>query len=186
MKALLQVIAVLSLGFLLSTNETADIYVKKGSQISITGNSNVNCFTCHYTKVIAKGCQQIKYEYNEKSYSLKNAEINLESSAFDCGGKMINKDFNNLMESEKYPHIKISFKQITPKNKDFEISARIKIAGEENEYTFTIASDDLQSYLGTLELNIEDFGMEAPRKLFGAIKVDPNIIINFDLNLEIE
>jgi len=186
MKTLLHILAVLSLGFFLPTNETADIYIKKGSQISITGNSNVNCFTCHYSQTIAEGCQQIKYEYENDSYNLKNAELNLESKAFDCGGRMINKDFNKLMESEHHPHIKISFDKIKIIENDFQVTAEIEIADKINSYDFMISSENTTNYLGTLELNIEDFGMEAPHKLFGAIKVEPDIIINFDLNLQIE
>lgn len=186
MKAVIQTIAVFTFGFLLTTSETADIYIKQESQISITGNSNVNCFTCHYTKTIAEGFQQIKYEVENNEYSLKNAEIDLESNAFDCGGRMINKDFNKLMESEKHPHVKINFKEIEVVKNDFQVTAMIEIAGKTNNYTFDISSEDQKNYLGTLEINIEDFNMEGPRKLFGAIKVDPNITINFDLILEIE
>jgi len=186
MKAFIHLITVLSLGFLLSTNKTADIYIKKGSHISISGSSNVNCFTCHYTKSIAQGCQEINYEYDNNTFSLKNAEIDLESSAFDCGGKMINKDFNTLMESDEHPHVKINFEQIRVKNNDFEVIANIEIADQINQYTFIISTQDKRNYFGNLELNIEDFGMEAPKKLLGAIKVDPNIVINFDLRLEIE
>lgn len=169
-----------------STNKTADIYIKKGSHISISGSSNVNCFTCQYTNTIAEGCQEIKYKYEDNTFSLKNAEINLKSSSFDCGGRMINKDFNALMESEKHPHIKINFEEVKVLDNSFEVIAKIEIAHKVNRYAFEISTHDKKNYLGSLELSIEDFDMEAPRKLFGAIKVDPDITINFDLNLDIE
>jgi hypothetical protein len=186
MKALIHVLFVLSLGFFFATPKTADIYIKQGSEISITGSSNVNCFTCHYTTEIASGCQQIEYKQNSNTIYLKNAEINLKSKAFDCGGRMINKDFNTLMESDKFPHIKIIFEEIIVMENGFEIFAQIEIAQKFNQCSFIISTQNNYNYTGKLELNIKDFDMEAPRKLLGAIKVDPEIIINFDFNLDID
>ncbi|NBC57783.1 MAG: hypothetical protein GVY05_05805 [Bacteroidetes bacterium] len=184
MKALLHLVAVLSFGFLLPVKETADIHIEKGSQISIMGSSNVNRFTCSYSKAIAPGCQVIAYDYKHDTFLLEDAIIDLKSNAFDCGGKLINKDFNELMESEEHPHIKIKFKKIEVGNDEFLVHSQIEIAHKVNSYSFTISTINNYNYCGSLELNIEDFGMEPPRKLLGAIQVDPLITINFDLNLE--
>lgn len=186
MKAFLQLIAVFSLGFFVHTNETADIHIKKGSHISISGSSNVNRFTCHYTTEIAPGCQEITYDYISGRFLLKDATIHLESKSFDCGGKLINRDFNELMKSDEYPFIEINFKEIEVIKDNFIVYTEIEIADEVNQCSFTITKPNNYNYMGNLELNIEDFGMKAPKKLLGAIKVDPNIVINFDMNLEIK
>lgn len=170
----------------MSTNKTADIHIKPGSEITISGKSNVNRFSCHYTTEIAPGCQIISYNYLNKTFVLDNAEIKLKSSNFDCGGRLINKDFNELIQSDEHPNIKIKFTKIEFENDYFKVSTRIEIAEEINDYFFIIYPQHNQHYVGDLEINIEDFDMKAPRKLLGAIKVDPHISINFDLILEID
>ena len=37
---------------------------------------------------------------------------------------------------------------------------------------------------GTLRLNIKDFNLKSPKKLFGLIEVDNNVDINFNLFLQ--
>ncbi|WP_176752655.1 hypothetical protein [Psychroflexus sediminis] len=185
MKALLHIFCILSLGFFMSTDNSADVHIKKGSQITISGKSNVNQFSCAYTTQIAEGGKNITYNYFSNVITLNKAEIKLKSDAFDCGGKMINKDFNELMQSEDYPNVGITLIQIAVKEKVYVVDAMIEIADEINVYSFVISPRQGDHYTGSLELNINDFDMEAPRKLLGAIKVDPNINIEFDLYLEV-
>lgn len=170
----------------MSTTKTADIHINEGSEITISGKSNVNQFSCAYTTQIAKGCQQVNYKFYENIITLSNAELKLKSRAFDCGGRLINKDFNKLMQSEKHPYIIITFTQINIKDDNILVDATIEIADEVNLYTFIIEPQQSNNYKGKLKLNITEFDMEAPTKLLGAIKVDPNINIEFDLNLEIK
>lgn len=186
MKALINLLFILSLGFFISTNNSADVHIKKGSQITISGTSNVNQFSCAYTTRIAEGCQDVHYNFFNNIITLNNAELKLKSKAFDCGGRMINKDFNKLMQSDEYPNITITFTQIDIKEHQYKVDAMIEIADEINLYTFIILPQHGNNYKGNLELNINDFDMEAPVKLLGTIKVDPNINIEFDLNLEIK
>lgn len=186
MKALINLLFMLSLGFFMSTNNSADVHINKGSQITISGKSNVNKFSCAYTIQIAEGCQIVNYNVFNNIITLSNAEIKLKSEAFDCGGRMINKDFKKLMKSDEYPNIIITLTQINSKENHFNVDAMIEIADQINLYTFSIIPQHGNNYKGNLELNINDFDMEAPVKLLGAIKVDPNINIEFDLNLEIK
>ena len=44
--------------------------------------------------------------------------------------------------------------------------------------------DKISTFKGTLELNINDFKLEPPTKLFGMIVVKDNIEINFDLKVK--
>ncbi len=185
MKALLNLFFILSFGFFISTSKTADVHIKKGSQITISGKSNVNKFSCVYTTSIAPGCQIVDYNTLSSAIILDDAKIKLKSEAFDCGGRMINRDFNKLMQSEDYPYISITLTQINLKEDVFEVEALIKIAHQTNLYAFNILPQHNNNYNGNLKLNINDFDMEAPRKLLGTIQVDPVINIEFDLNLEV-
>lgn len=186
MKVLLNLLWILSLGFFMPTNNSADVHIKKESQITISGKSNVNQFSCAYTTQITEGRQTVTYNFFDNIITLNNAQIKLKSKDFDCGGRMINRDFNKLMQSDEHPYIIITLTQINIKDNSFVVDAMIEIAEEINLYTFTIQPQHGNNYKGNLGLNINDFDMEAPVKLLGAIKVDPNINIEFDLYMEIK
>ncbi|QSS98244.1 hypothetical protein [Psychroflexus sp. ALD_RP9] len=81
------------------------------------------------------------------------------------------------MQSEDYPYISITLTQINLKENLFEVQAIIKIAHQTKSYSFNILPQQDNNYRGYLKLNINDFDMEAPRKLLGTIQVDP--IINY-------
>ncbi len=176
----------MSFGLFASSNHTADIHIKKGSLITISGKSNVNKFSCAYTTTIAPGCQIVDYNYLNNTISLNRPEIKLKSKSFDCGGRMINRDFNKLMQSEDYPFITIAFTKISIMKGYFEVNTVIEIADQSQAYTFNIFPRQNTNYIGTLKLNINDFDMKAPKKLLGTIQVNPNISIEFDLNLDIK
>jgi len=186
MKALIQIIAVLSIGFLLFTSETAKIKIKKESEIVIKGKSNVNKFTCEYTTIISEGSNNITYNVVDDSYIITDAVLKISSKAFDCGGRLINKDFNKLLQTKEYPHILIEPTRIKKKNNTYIITTDIQIAGKEKTYSFEIQNNKGDNYIGKLSLNIEDFEMDPPNKLLGVIKIDPHIDINFDLDLVIK
>lgn len=186
MKTLASLFFIVNVGFFILTNNSAEVYIKEGSQISISGKSNINQFNCDYTLQLAQGSQKVYYNFFNNVITLSNAELKLKSEAFDCGGRMINKDFNKLMQSDEHPYILINLIQIYSEASHYKIDAMIEIADEVNLYTFTVSLKDGYHYQGNLELNINDFDMQAPVKLLGAIKVDPNINIEFHLNLDIK
>ena len=185
MKALIQIIAVLSFGFLVFTNETAEIKIEKESEIVIKGKSNVNRFTCEYTTIISEGSNNITYNVVDDSYIITDAVLKISSKAFDCGGRLINKDFNELLQTEEYPHILIEPTRIKKENNTYTVTTDIQIAGKEKTYSFEMLHNKGDNYIGVLSLNIEDFEMDPPNKLMGIIKLDPHIDINFDLDLVI-
>jgi hypothetical protein len=175
----------MSFGFFVTSTKTVEINIKNGSEVVIDGKSNVNRFNCEYTTVISQGTKEITYNIFDDTYLLKNASLKLDTKAFDCGGRMINKDFNKLMQTDDHPNILIKLHHIKAKNDTFKITADIHIAGKKNTYIFEMCHNEGDNYTGALSLNIEDFDMEAPHKLLGAIKVHPEIDINFDLDMTI-
>lgn len=179
-----------SLFLLLSTTvfgqQTAKIHIGESSQIIIVGKSNVNKFDCDYVRLISESEKEIEYKKINNVILLENAKLNLKSTEFDCGGSRINKDFEELLEVEEYPHISIDFKTIEIYQNQHRISAKITIAKTSEDYIFNVVKNNDNRFLGEVKININDFGMEAPRKMMGLIVVDNHIKINFDLDLDIK
>lgn len=174
----------LSLSFF--NEHTAKVRIGESSQITIAGKSNVNKFDCDYISAITAHEKEIKYKKVNNALLLENAKLNLKSADFDCGGSRINKDFEELLEVEKHPHIKIDFNSIEVYRDHYRVFAEITIADISENYNFRIIKNDNNRFSGEVKININDFGMEAPRKMMGLIVVDNHIDINFDLDLEIK
>ena len=186
MKVIIFLICLTSFGFFVSPIETAEIHIKKGSEVIIEGKSNVNTFSCEYTSSITQGYNTVNYNVFDETYVFENASIILQSKEFDCGGRLINKDFNDLVQSDAHPAIKIKLQHIKARKGIFSVKTNIEIAGKNNPYTFEMCHNKDDNYSGELTLNIEDFDLKAPKKLLGTIKVAPEINIYFNLDLLIK
>ena len=106
---------------------------------------------------------------------------------FDCGNRKINKDFHELLKSKEHPEILLKLKKIDMSEEGNSIvTIGFTIAGVNKDYKFPveITRDKQLCFDGKLKLNIKDFNLEAPSKIFGLIVLDEVIEINFNLNVK--
>ena len=159
------------------------------SQLTITGDTNIKGFTCNFDTSFLKGPQIVSYGITGSTIKFTNAVLVLDNLGFDCGNRGINKDFNGLIKSDKYPEILLEIKEMDL-HSDTRGMARVKItiAGMERFYKVPVAinNTEIAEFKGKLELDINDFGLEPPNKLFGIIKVKDDIQINFDLRIKLQ
>ncbi len=171
--------------FHISTYKSAKVDILSTSHIAIQGSTNVNSFSCIYKNEIQLSDNVVNYFIEESQIKLKDTELLLSTSAFDCGNKGMNKDFKSLLNAEKYENIKIKVLSIIPDNDCVYVIADIKISGFTKEYKFIVNASDDGSFKGSLDLNICDFGMKPPTKMLGLVKVDETITIDFDVSFKI-
>jgi len=182
-------IALVFLGtFLVDPEREARIWVAPGSQVLISGTSNVNKFTCSYEVPGLEVPVHMVYKENLDEIHFKNANLQLESDCFDCGGKAINKDFKELLQTEKYPWIKLRLLYVDPPDPDIKkvgVGMEITIAGVSRTYVIELDSDLRGDIFvdGTLALKLTDFGLEPPKKVLGLIKVDDQVLVDIKLRL---
>lgn len=175
-------------GFSQSGLESRKVAILPGSSLSITGNTNINEFECDFNTFYFED-KTITVNFSEKGDVLhfKNSVLPLENREFDCGNKGINKDFNSLLKTEKHPEILLKIHKIEKSSEEAaRVRLKFRIAGIENDYSFpvTITGDEEElCFNGKLALNIGDFNLEAPKKMFGLIVIDEEIEINFNLNI---
>ncbi len=170
-----------------SSMHATTIKILPKSTLSITGDTNINKFLCSFnTELIAEN-NQIIYKTGSSKINFENAILKLDNSGFDCGNKAINKDFKNLIKAEEYPVITLELTQILlDDNNKASAKVVINIAGESNTYLVPveISSEETTQYKGCLNLNISDFNLHGPKKLFGLIIIKENININFILKVK--
>ncbi|WP_299399392.1 YceI family protein [uncultured Gelidibacter sp.] len=170
------------------TNSTS-VRITPQSKLHIKGTSNVTDFTCQYNIKNLNAPIRIHYESADNVIKFEKSELILENSGFDCGGKGINRDFQDLLKSDTYPEITLSLKQIklNPNKKNTaDASIEIEIAGQKHTYHMATKFHQNNGWhiSGLLKLNINDFDLEAPKKMLGLIVVSEEIEINFKLVVE--
>lgn len=162
------------------------VQITSKSQLSIKGTSNVKDFTCKYNIHNLNEPIKIHYEKHNDLIRFEDSMLILENNGFDCGGKGINSDFHGLLKSDIYPEIILRLKEVKLKPNEKHTAdalVEIEIAGLRHNYHMETTFYNEQDWLisGELKLNIKDFDLTAPKKMFGLVVVSNEIEISFNL-----
>lgn len=164
------------------------VRVEPQSEVVIAGTTNVNNFTCKYN--LQELEVPIRLIYDEKSEHIlfRNAELKLVNDCFDCGGKAINRDFQELLKTEKHPQVGLRLLYVDPPSVNqnmVSVGLEIKIAGVTRKYQTLLHCEQTKDICvkGTLDLKLSDFELKAPKKMLGMIKVDDEIKVHVTLQM---
>lgn len=166
--------------------EKETIIILPDSKLTISGDTNINSFKCDFDPELLPQKTQIRHNYADSGIDFENAVLRLNQKGFDCGSKGINRDFHSLLKSEQYPEIELELKKVNLINANSAIAdVRIFIAGISRDYEVPvkITENADQHLIGNLKLNISDFDLKPPKKLFGLIIIKDEIEINFNLSV---
>ncbi len=176
------------IGFSQTNLETREVKILPGSSLSISGNTNINEFECDFnTHEFQEETIKVNFIKKSGTFNFSNSVLPLKNEKFDCGNRRINKDFNELLKTDKHSRILLKVKQIQMQDKEnARVTLNFQIAGVDKEYTFPVevSGEDELCFNGSLALNITDFNLEAPSKVFGLIVIEEEIDINFNLNIK--
>ena len=154
------------------------------SQLLISGDTNISEFSCNFeSRMLPSNCA-VTFSEKGNVIVFRNAILVLNNRGFDCGNKQINKDFHALLQTGEHPSIILELKEISLKTATTAVArVNIKIAGEEKLYELPVKllTTPATCFEGKLQLDINDFGLEPPKKAFGLIKVKEDIGISFNL-----
>lgn len=160
------------------------------TQLIIHGQTNVNNFKCKmgsYTKLDTLG-----YTTDSDGCMIffNPNKMLIPVVSFDCANKMINKDFYEVLKSNRYPHIAIQFVALERWTGDNRIggTAFITLAGVTRPFTihYEVNSTSKQLLLkGQQKISFSDFGLQAPEKMMGLIKVQDKLEVEFHLALRV-
>lgn len=156
------------------------------SQLLISGDTNISDFNCNFDSEMLPSDCAVTFTRKGNEVAFRNAILVLNNRGFDCGNKQINKDFHALLQTKEHPSIALELKKIDLKSPDSALAqVTISIAGEKKTYELPVKvlSTPETCFSGILELDINDFGLEPPKKAFGLIKVKEDIKISFNLTV---
>ena len=165
--------------------KSTSVVISPKSSLMVKGSTNINNFKCIYNIEKLNNPIPVLYFLSNNQLKFKETVLILDNKCFDCGGKAINNDFQKILKTESYPQIKMFLKQVNGLefNKDLEALVDIEIAGVKKPYTVVvnISKENELTINGGLKINLKDFNIESPKKLFGLIKIDEMIEIDFSL-----
>jgi len=180
MKSILSLWIVGIILLLPSQEPIEEFNVLPSSTLEIQGASNINNFTCVFDM---EDISTVSVNYNAKTQKFESALIQFPVASFDCGGRMINQDFKELLQEKYHPRINLRLLEIEPIEEDKAlVTLEFEIAGVKNLYKMPASFAVMKGYYssrGHIELDIEDFGLEQPKKLFGMITISNKIDVHF-------
>jgi len=188
---ILSFICLLMLGF--STNnsgfKTAEFLIEGNSELGIAGSTNVNEFNCNLLFSDINSKVKALYQKEGNKIKFQDASLHLANECFDCGSRMMNNDFLEMLKTQRYPNIALDLKEIiiNPKNPNENIALlNISLAGRSKLYSIwlNVNQSDKINASGCLKLNLSDFNLEPPKKMLGLVVVDDAIEINLDLKIK--
>lgn len=162
------------------------VSILESSSIRINGKSNINQFTCSNIEPVSFYSKNVSYKNDQHCLFFENAFLKIASNNFDCGIRKLTEDFKELIRADQYPNLEITLHSISDIKKSMMSSMTIGIAGVYKAVHMPITlhrMDSLYKVSGSITLNISDFGLQAPSKLFGMIKVDETVKIDFELHI---
>jgi hypothetical protein len=171
------------------------VRIAQESYLVINGLTNLNEFACNYLGGFYQDTLTIDAVPVGNQLQLNNAVLKLRTTGFDCKNYQMNLDFKDLLQADQYPYIIIRVLNINnniqeskgtltqnSRLDDMFLSVNIEIAGQVKDYSLPVdvrVMGDDRYYLGNLMLDIQDFGIEPPKKLFGLVRVSEMISIDF-------
>lgn len=181
------IVSALLIGFGFTDPEReTKVRVAPESEVVISGTTNVNEFTCKYNLEELELPIRLVYDDKTEQIQFSNAQLKLANDCFDCGGKAINKDFRELLQTQEHPQVELRLLYVDPpqpNNQKIGVGMEIRIAGVSRNYE-TILYCEQQGNIcvnGTIPLRLTDFGLEPPRKVLGMIKVHDEIKVRVAL-----
>lgn len=150
------------------------------SKLEIKGSSNVNKFACDFQM---QDISTVSVNYSPSTHKFQSALIKFPVQSFDCGSRLINRDFKDLLKEKEYPLLNIKLLEIEPIEEDrVVVKMEFEIAGVKKIYRMPASFTIMKGYYsseGSIKINIEDFGLEQPKRMLGMIVINTEIDVHF-------
>ncbi|OHX67133.1 hypothetical protein [Flammeovirga pacifica] len=158
--------------------------------ISILGKTNINSFDCDYVPDEPLHSSFKLKRVNDHFQKIIHDEMSLDVLKFDCGIKLMTKEFRELLDYKHNPSIYIQFtgleKDISDKKQAY-IHLILKIGKLSNPQKFKAkihkVSTEKYELTGIGQFSILDYQLDPPQKMMGMVKVKDQISIDFTIHV---
>jgi len=143
--------------------------------IQINGKTNVNSFKC-------KNHQFYFEKEAHNFFSSKLPNIYLKYVEFDCGNKMMNRDFQKILQADNYPYLHINFLKFTQTESESYVAV-IEVTMVQKTIKYVVDFKMANGHLvGDKNVKFSDFNIVPPKKMGGLIVVKDDLDLVFNMH----
>lgn len=167
--------------------------IHQNSSISVSGTSNIKDFTCKLESIDYNDTLAFNLVPTSKIVVFRQHRLKVPVEPFDCGSRLIRKDFLNTLKHEQYPSIQLQFIDLRISGRptwwrdQIKGAVSITLGGVSQryilDYDLNIYGDAVIELNGKRTLSLTDFNLEAPERLAGLVKIDEEVEVAFRLVL---
>jgi polyisoprenoid-binding protein YceI len=120
------------------------------------------------------------YTFTEKNLPY----IVLKVNDFDCGNRMMTKDFQKILNAEKYPNMTIKFINFIKNQTSYLAVVEVKMMNQSKRYNIEFEVEN-NKLIGRKNVKFSDFNITPPKKMGGMIVVKDDLDLTFSLATKI-
>ena len=164
------------------------------SRLFLNGSTNINTFQCFCKDQFQVATLYGTRHERNRSIQFQKAQLLIKTDLISCKNKLMNKDLHKALKSDDFPYIKMELLEALPQHNEpqlapntwynYKANTNLTIAGVTKPVTLTLQlnkqSPHLFRIIASKELLMSDFNVK-PRTPFNMIRINDQIIINFDL-----
>lgn len=171
-----------------STSSQKSAWLDPASTLEVRGKSNIDAFICKLKRKNAPDTLFITLERDGKELHFIDATWKFPVDCFDCGNRIMTRDFQSTLHGDKYPNLILRLKSITLPSENGEPSngvatMEIEIAGQKSIRRMPLnrvnSSSGHLMLAGDQKLKMSWFGIAPPRLLMGLVTISDDITIRF-------
>ena len=171
-----------------------NVYLLKDATIIVDGKTNINEFTCKLNVKNLFDTLQVMGHWDGESIIFEGLNLVLPIEGFDCGMKMMTKEFRTLVDMKNYPWMSLDVRRMfvpadSPLDTLENLITHVQVSLKENQNIEEVNNgsiyhgDGLITLQGSKRLNLEEYGIDRPKKFFGVVEVQEFIDVFFDVEL---
>ena len=177
--------------------KTISYTIGAGSELNITGTSNISKFCCNSQQTFPPG--DLEYEWvTDSRIKINNARLVIDANDLDCGHKPVTRDFKRTLLVEQHPQIIFDL---------HELALRKDLAAQHSEWNWAVADTEItlagctnHKFLNVqyqikpdnqIELRafarlcVSDFGLDSPKPMLGLIKVEDEVDVEIYMSIQL-
>ncbi len=166
--------------------DTVSVKIRPVSTLEIHGKTNINSFTCAQTHTLPEDIKEITLCQDGSMIGFINAELVIPVNDFDCGHKIMTKDFQEILESDKNPFLRIRLHSVRTTSTGMLADVSIRIAGVSQRYKIPVTVSNNNTALtgiGERQVKFSEFNLDPPVKFMGMVKVKEELNITFNISI---
>lgn len=160
--------------------------VGTGSRVWVQGTSTARSYRCESTQV--EGAAQGASTDLASLREVTGARISIGVASLDCRNATMNGHMRNALKAAQAPTISFRANEVsltpTGEGASASMSGELSIAGQTRQVSIdatVVEADGQLRVRGSKQINMTEWGVRPPSLMLGAMRVNPNVTVGFDV-----